>query len=57
MTRVEQTLRGQAEELKKITELFVWKAAHDARLSTVEAEVGRLRQAREQAIERAAAGD
>ena len=41
---VEETLRGQAEELKKITEIFTRQAEDRVRLANLEAEVSRLRE-------------
>jgi len=44
VARVEETLRGQAEELKKITEIFTRQAEDRVRLANLEAEVSRLRE-------------
>ncbi len=46
VARVEETLRGQADELKKITEIFTRQAEDRVRLANLEAEVSRLRQGR-----------
>ena len=44
VARVDETLRGQAEELKKITEIFTRQAEDRVRLANLEAEVSRLRE-------------